>query len=197
MIMKDLTDRQSQIIAESISIISEQGIQGLTIKNLSKKIGISEPAIYRHFDSKIEILLTILDTFKKNKQFALAKIAVDNIPAVKKLEDIYFHHFHVFADNPALTAVIFSEEIFKNDHRLSDKVLSIMKENQQILCDILENGQSNNEIRNDISVDQLVLIIMGSLRLLVTQWRLTGFSFDLEKDGGDLWDAVKRLISRG
>ena len=196
-IMENLTDRQSQIIAESINIISKQGIQGLTIKNLSKRIGISEPAIYRHFDSKIEILLTILDTFKQNSQYALAKIAVDNIPAVKKLEEIYFHHFKVFANNPALTAVIFSEEIFKNDFRLSEKVLSIMKTNQQILCDILKNGQSSNEIRNDTSAKQLALIIMGSLRLFVTQWRLTDFSFNLEKDGGDLWDSIKKLISRG
>jgi len=194
---KSLTHRQSQIVTEAINIISKQGIQGLTIKNLSKKIGISEPAIYRHFDSKIEILLTILDTFKENKQLALTKIAVDNISAMQKLEAIFFHHFRVFDDKPALTAVIFSEEIFKNDLRLSEKVLSIMKTNQQVLFDILENGQSNNEIRNDISVKQLALIIMGSLRLFITQWRLSGFSFNLEKDGGDLWDSIKRLISRG
>ncbi|MCD4664213.1 MAG: TetR/AcrR family transcriptional regulator, partial [Bacteroidales bacterium] len=44
-----LSDRQQQIIEESIKIIDEKGIQGLTIKNLSKAIGISEPGIYRHF----------------------------------------------------------------------------------------------------------------------------------------------------
>jgi len=193
--MKNLTERQSQIIAASIDIISERGIQGLTIKNLSKSIGISEPAIYRHFDSKIEILLTILNTFKQDKQLVFAKIAVNNIPAIKKLEEIYLHHFQVFAENPALTAVIFSEEIFKNDQRLSEKVLSIMKTRQQIMRDILEKGQSDNEIRKDISVDQLALIIMGSLRLFVTQWRLTRFSFDLKKEGGDLWSSIQKLIS--
>lgn len=194
--MENLTDRQSQIIAESINIISERGIQGLTIKNLSKRIGITEPAIYRHFENKMEILLTILDTFKQNSQLALTKIAVDNIPAVKKLEEIYSHNFQTFSGNPALTAVIFSEEIFKNDLRLSEKVLSIMKTNQRIICDILENGQNNDEIRNDISANQLALVIMGSLRLFVTQWRLTNFSFNLEKEGSDLWDSVKKLVSR-
>ena len=194
--MKNLTDRQSQIISASIKIISELGIQGLTIKNLSKKIGISEPAIYRHFDSKIDILLSILDTFKQNKQLTLSKIAVDNISAIKKLEVIHTQQFQAFKSNPALTAVIFSEEIFKNDPRLSEKVLSIIKTNQQMLSDILENGQNNNEIRNDISFKHLALIIMGTLRLFVTHWRLTDFSFDLEKEGSDLWDSIKNLISK-
>ncbi len=60
------TERQKEIISVSLELISEKGIQGLTIKNLSKKIGVTEPAIYRHFDSKTEILISILDFFKKN-----------------------------------------------------------------------------------------------------------------------------------
>jgi TetR/AcrR family transcriptional regulator, fatty acid metabolism regulator protein len=194
--VEHLTDRQAQIIAESVNIISEQGIQGLTIKNLSKRIGISEPAIYRHFESKIDILLTILNTFHQDKKLALTRIATGSLPALAKLEEIYFHHFQTFTGNPALTAVIFSEEIFKNEARLSEKVLSIMTTNQQIIGDILKNGQDTNEIRDDISVQQLSLIIQGSLRLLVTQWRLAGFSFNLEENGTELWISVKKLISK-
>ncbi|NLB03802.1 MAG: TetR/AcrR family transcriptional regulator, partial [Bacteroidales bacterium] len=57
------TPRQTEIVETALNLINENGIQGLTIKNLSKKIGISEPAIYRHFENKIEILLAVLDTF--------------------------------------------------------------------------------------------------------------------------------------
>ena len=48
------TERQQQIIEESINVIHSEGIQGFTIKNLSKAIGLSEAAIYRHFKSKTE-----------------------------------------------------------------------------------------------------------------------------------------------
>jgi len=195
-IAKHLTDRQAQIVGESINIISEQGIQGLTIKNLSKKIGLSEPAIYRHFDSKVDILLTILDIFNQDKQFAVIKIVGDQLGAVEKLEAFYVHHFQSFTENPALTAVIFSEEIFKSEPRLSAKVLEIMKANQVILSGILEHGQLDNELRTDIPVSQLAIIILGSLRLMITQWRLSNFSFDLEKEGGELWCTLKNLISR-
>ncbi|MCK5088225.1 MAG: helix-turn-helix transcriptional regulator, partial [Melioribacteraceae bacterium] len=47
-----MTKRQAEIIDESIKLIADKGIQGLTIKNLSKAIGVSEPAIYRHFENK-------------------------------------------------------------------------------------------------------------------------------------------------
>lgn len=194
-VVENMTDRQSQIVTESINIISEKGIQGLTIKNLAKKIGITEPAIYRHFSSKMDILVAILDTFKQDKHLALTKIAVDNMSSMQKLEGIHRHLFDTFTRNPALTAVIFSEEIFKNEDRLSSRVFAIMEASQQILIGILDNGQRNLEIRNDIPPEQIALIIMGSLRLLVTQWRLTDFSFNLEEKGGDLWHAVRKMIA--
>lgn len=193
--MENLTDRQSQIVSESINLISEMGIQGLTIKNLAKKIGVSEPAIYRHFSNKMEILLTILDSFKQDKQLVLTKISLNQISSMQKLETIYLHQFRTFTQNPALAAVIFSEEIFTNDDRLSEKVYQIMETKQEILRTIFEEGQRSREIRDDIPAEQIALIIMGSLRLLVTQWRLTQFSFSLEEKGIDLWHSVRKLIT--
>ena len=52
----ELSERQKEIINASLEIIAENGIQSLTIKNLSKKIGLVESAIYRHYESKTQIL---------------------------------------------------------------------------------------------------------------------------------------------
>ncbi|MGC9375649.1 MAG: TetR/AcrR family transcriptional regulator, partial [Bacteroidales bacterium] len=41
------SERQKEILTTAVEIIAAKGIQGLTIKNLSKEIGISEAAIYR------------------------------------------------------------------------------------------------------------------------------------------------------
>lgn len=61
--MTNLTDRQKKIIEVSIELIAEKSIQELTIKNIAQKIGLTEGAIYRHFQSKFDILLNILQTF--------------------------------------------------------------------------------------------------------------------------------------
>ncbi len=67
------TERQIEIINVALELISEKGIQGLTIKNLAKKIGITEPAIYRHYDSKTDILIAVLDLFKQNTELLYEK----------------------------------------------------------------------------------------------------------------------------
>ncbi len=194
--MKEFTKRQRQIIKVSIELIAENGIQAVTIKNLSKKIGIAESAIYRHFESKMDILLGILEQFRETKMQTLNSIHSEPVSAIKQLEMIFLERFRQFTETPALTAVIFSEEIFQNDKRLADTVYAIMSDSQQMIFDIIKKGQSDGFIRTDISTDQLSLTVVGALRLIVAKWRLSGFAFDLQTEGQKLWNAIKKIIEK-
>jgi AcrR family transcriptional regulator len=195
--MKKFSDRQLQIINAAIQLVSENGIQQLTIKNLSKKIGLAEGAIYRHFDSKVDILFGILTMFEVNRNISLKHLQLaDGINALEKLKNLFQQRFEHFSKNPAIAAVIFSEEIFQNDKRLSEKVFTIMEDSQKIVRQVIEIGQKTDQLRNDISAIQLSLLITGALRLIVTQWRLSGFDFDLQTEGQKLWQSVEKIVTK-
>ena len=83
------TERQIQIVKSSIELIASKGIQGFTIKNLAKVIGISEPAIYRHFENKIEILITILNNFKEMSEMMSEMVVNSNDTANEKIEFMF------------------------------------------------------------------------------------------------------------
>ena len=164
------TERQKEIIQVSLDLISEKGIQGLTIKNIASKIGTSEPAIYRHYENKIHILLSILDSFRDFSQFAFKEELSKEIDSVDK------------------------EGIFANEELLIAKISGIMTENQEIMHYIIIQGQLNNEIRSDIDPQTLSTIIMGSLRLFVKKWQFSKHSFDLIKEGESLINSIKTII---
>ena len=144
--MKKFTERQLEIIKASIDLIANKGIQEVTIKNLSKKIGIAESAIYRHFDSKLDILLGILAQFRSNKMNALEQIQNSKVSEIEQLEMVFTERFEKFIADPPITAVIFSEEIFQNDNRLAEEVYAIMNFSQQMILRIVENGQINKPL---------------------------------------------------
>ena len=188
------TERQKEILQVSLDLISQNGIQGLTIKNIASKIGTSEPAIYRHYKNKIHILLSILETFKAFSQFAFKEELNKDIDSIEKISNIFHKHFQEFTKNPSLVAVIFSEAIFTNEKLLIEKISGIMKENEEIMQNILKQGQTNNEIRSDLDPNMLSTVIMGSLRLFVKKWQFSNHSFDLIKNGESLVEVIKKLI---
>jgi len=61
----DTVTRKEQIKEAVLEIISTEGIGKLSIRNLASKIGVTEGALFRHFSSKKEIMLSILDDVKK------------------------------------------------------------------------------------------------------------------------------------
>ena len=192
--MEELTLRQKEIVNKAIELIAEKSIQGLTIKNLSQKLGLTEGAIYRHFDSKFDILLTILSNFQKEADVILKSVCDSNESAMQHIENIFIHHFKKFSEKPAIASVIFSESIFQNDSRLTTEVLKLLHAHEEALECIIEAGQNSGEFRNDVHRKELVRMIIGSIRYTVTKWRLTHFEFDLIQDGQNLLDGMKKLI---
>ncbi len=190
----EITIRQQQIIDVSLEIIAESGIQGLTIKNLAKKIGFSEAAIYRHYENKINILVAILDYFKESTGRFFTKGLLSEQDAISKIELMLMNLFSVFTDSPSLVAVIFSEELFRNEVVLVKKMSEILSNNFTTMTTIIQAGQEKGEIRNDIEATHLSLLVLGALRLFVKQWQMTDYSFDLLKKGNELSNTIKTLL---
>lgn len=190
----EISERQQEIINVSLELIAEGGIQSLTIKNLANKIGFAESAIYRHYENKIQILIAILDFFKQNTENFFLHQLNPNDNALVKIENLFQNHFKKFSTTPSLVSVIFSEEIFRNEIELTEKVKEIMNKNTASLKTIIETGQRNGEIRSDIEAAHLSIMIMGSLRMFVKQWHMANYRFNLMEKGLDLIKSIKILV---
>ncbi|OQX98256.1 MAG: hypothetical protein B6I20_11305 [Bacteroidetes bacterium 4572_117] len=189
-----LSERQKQIIIESINVIDALGIQGFTIKNLAKAINLSEAAIYRHFKSKTEILCAVLDNFISISSDFLNSIRETDSGSLEKIKQIFEKLSANFSDNPAYVSIIFAEEIFKSEKMLSEKVGKILKRNNDVFNLIIEDGQKNNEIEKKVESQELTLMVMGAFRLMVKNWKMSDFSFDLKESSKKLFISIETLV---
>lgn len=192
----DITERQQEIINASLELIAESGIQSLTIKNLAKKIGFAESALYRHYENKIQILLAILDYFKQNTEHFFTNQLISDTNALLKIENLFQNHFKKFTISPSLVSVIFSEEIFRNEAELTDKVKEIMNKNTASLKTIIETGQRKGEIRSDIEASHLSVMLLGSLRMFVKQWHMSNYDYNLIERGSAFSNSIKILLNK-
>jgi len=186
--MNELSERQKEILEKAIKIIANDGIQNLTIKNLSKAIGVTEAALYRHYDSKHSILISILDLFEEfSKTNQSGK-------GLKGIENFIMDRYNKFISNPELAKVMFSEAIFIYDKDMSERMRLIIHGHRKELELLIEEAKSNNEISDAIDTKSLFRMIIGSMRLLVTQWCFNEYGFDLKKEGKILWNNINNLI---
>ena len=190
----DLTKRQIEIIEAATKLIGKGGVQSLTTSSLAAEIGFSEPALYRHFADKNEILKSVLIYYKEFLREGLSGVMTSDITGREKIKamiDFQFKHFTKF---PAVIMVIFAETSFQHDSQLSKTVSGIMLQKNKMVSEIIQSGQKEGSIRTDIAPEQLANMIMGSMRFVILKWRLSNFDFDLIQEGKSLWNTIELLI---
>ena len=84
--------RKDQIANAALELVAQYGVRGATVARISERVGISVPAVYAHFGTKREVLLTTLDlVFEKIRAIhrssqetnALERLREDRPPAHK------------------------------------------------------------------------------------------------------------------
>ncbi|MHB2225574.1 TetR/AcrR family transcriptional regulator [Calditrichota bacterium LG24] len=184
--------RQEQIVSEAIKIIHQKGYSGLSIRELAGKVGISEPAIYRHFRSKEEIILRILERMNRFGDLLrqeLNKLS-DGRSKIKKLVEM---HLEFLEANREMTSVIFSEEIFEPREGIQQKVREIIRSRREFLDQLLEKARQNKEVV-DVPAQELSIVILGYLRMTVLEWRTANFSFSLQERRQRIIETLDKII---
>jgi AcrR family transcriptional regulator len=192
--MPDLTARQQEIIDVAMRLIADGGIQQLTMHNIARQIGISEPAIYRHFTSKQHILLTMLGQFARRAEFQSKQAQFFESSGIILLETLFLEYIGLCANHPSIAAVMFSEDAFRSDPQVHAEIFRVMTVVYETVSRVVERAQSKGEIRPDVPKAHLAFAILGSLRLLVKHWSMSHYAFDLQHEGQAMWESLKVLL---
>ncbi|MCJ7525444.1 MAG: TetR/AcrR family transcriptional regulator [Candidatus Aminicenantes bacterium] len=184
--------RQKHIIEQAIKIIHENGYSSLSIRKLARKEKISEAAIYRHFLNKEDILLGILTLFSGFDKQLNQEIAMIHDP-LEKLSHFMLFHFTYLEKHVEMTSVIFSEDIFKQSEILKKKMQTIIQNRKKALFDIV-NAMNPENCKLEIDVEEFVVIVLGYIRLIVLEWRLSNYAFSLKARGNKAIKFVKTIL---
>ena len=186
---KTLTPRQAEIVDAALKLIAEQGIQHLTIRNLSAAIGVTEAALYRHFPGKTEIIQAMVSRFEED---------VDDIGELRgwaAIEAALVRRTELVLAKPDLARVVFAEELFKDSPEIEQILHGMMQRHYKIMEQHFQEAVEDGAIRADIPMDTLFRLILGPLRLLIKQWGLSGGSFDLRAKRDEMIVLMKELFS--
>lgn len=193
------TERQQEILQAAMNIVSERGMSKLTIRNVAKAVGVTEPAVYRHFPSKLALLTALLEDLHAeiNRYFRSLTPSVSAYPKVvlkDALAATIGGLFQVIEEHPAYAVFFFSEEAFHSETGLRPILSGMMQETLKDLTGFFHHTQKNGACRNDLPAIEMAKVIMGSIRLTITWWHLGEEGSLLTEASGNLSSVLSTLF---
>ena len=190
----EITSRQLEIIEAAGKILTSSGVSGLTIKNLAKEMDFSESAIYRHFTSKEEIILAMLEYLARTiDEYLQNAIPITDDPK-EKFVAMFQSQFAFFESHRHFVVVVFSDGLLKESQSINEAILKLLGIIVKNLFPILLEGQNKGVFSNSVPLEDLMYILMGTFRLQMFRWRLEDFQFDIIEAGNKMIQSVLTLI---
>lgn len=190
-------DLRSALLTAALDVISEIGPQGLTIREVARRAGVSHAAPYRHFTDKDELILAVVE-----QGFELMQATMQN--EQKQAAEDPIHQFAAtglgyvnFAlQHPAYYRVMFSGDLLSTTGHVS-----LQHTSEQALQDMvtqIQQCQALGIVREGDAVMQALTIwstIHGYVSL-VNDNRI-GHLVDIENSPDAIRDAVLAMLFQG
>jgi AcrR family transcriptional regulator len=159
---RETTDiRQEQIKKAVLEIIAEEGLHNLSTRNLAKKIGFSEGAIFRHFSSKRDIIKGIMDDVANDLIGSLRSIVISPVKTEEKLFNYLCRNVRYLKENRGVTILLFSEATHLGDKELKEKLNQILLEQKQFIIKMVKDGISEGLCDKNINPEDIAMLYMG------------------------------------
>lgn len=187
--------RRRQVVETARRLIATRGLKNVTIRDIAREVGISEGAIYRHFDSKRDILLLLTSELEAAMFGALEDTSRETTSVLDRLENFARTHLSLAEQKRGLSFTIITETLHLGDNELREAMLRIVSAYLSRVKEFLIQGQKLGEVKNDLDADCAATLFFGMLETTILRWVLSNQGFPLAESYIPLWQNYKRYVA--
>jgi AcrR family transcriptional regulator len=122
-------ERHREILAEALDLMAEVGYHGASLRELAKRLGISQPSLYHYFSTKEELVEQIIEAYSTQMMAMVPTLPPSAFDYPRVLRDYMFELYGPSSDHPKFVRFVFAvsrihprfgrlnREIFMERHR--------------------------------------------------------------------------------
>jgi AcrR family transcriptional regulator len=191
----DTEQRREQITQAALDLINDQGVSGLSIAGIARRVGIVPSALYRHFTSKDAVLDAVLDLIQQRLLDNVAHVRRKTPVPLKQLNLLFSRHTAMLSENRAIPHVVFSDAVYNGQPDRKAKVAQIITAYLKEVEFIIESGRQDGTICKAVIPATAAVMFLGLIMPAVVLWNVSEGNFDMTAHINTAWPAYERSIA--
>lgn len=176
-----ILDRKDSLILTAIEVLDELGIQGLSTREIAKRQGVSEATLFRHYKTKNDLLLAMLDYDSKYDSDIITSVRLKKLNTRAAIT-YFINSFAEYYENyPAITAISQAYDVLASTPLLEDKIKKSFSTRIGFLHELTLEAQKAGEINVNIDCEKIAYLIWGSFMSICFSWRFNKYNFKLKE----------------
>lgn len=151
---------KQSIVRAAIELGTELGEEGLTMRGIAARLGVSATALYQHFEGKASILRAIRFHGLEIMNKALEP-AFERTDPLEQIEQSALLYINFARSNPWLYALLFGGEVV-DFSSISPAELESASWSQQAIRRSFEQGKASGQLRADLDLDTAPFLLWAA-----------------------------------
>jgi len=156
-----MANRRDDIVSAAIDLFYEYGYQKASIRDICRRVGITQAALYYHFRNKEELLYTIIDKFSNELFFLLKSCFAEKKDPVEKLRNAILQHILSIKHSREGAKIIIEDKRF-----LSGELKTFVKEKEKAVFYLYKNYLNELQGMRKIRTCDLNVATFGILGMI-------------------------------
>ncbi len=174
---KNRSEKYHKILTSAGAVFAEFGFHKSTISQIATNAGVADGTLYLYFKNKDDILYQFI-SFKTELVFKKMHAAVeDGKTAEAKLRNLIRCHLAEFQNDKHMAVIFQSEVRYLRD--IEPQIKNISKMYLDLLSEIIEQGQIEGSMRQDLFVGLVKRFILGAVEGVISTWVSAQGRYDL------------------
>ncbi|MBU1280896.1 MAG: TetR/AcrR family transcriptional regulator [Alphaproteobacteria bacterium] len=187
-------ERKAQIVAEVLRLADEIGPDRLSTTDVARAIGLSQPAIFRHFPTKGALWLAVAEDIADRLQRDWAAAEGGASEPHARLKALIGAQLTAISATPALPSILFSRELQVDNQALRDVFRGLLGAFQGRLVAAIRDLQAAGDLRGDINAKDVAMLLTSLIQGVAIRWTLGARGFPLVEEGLRLFDLQMALL---
>ncbi|MFP5509993.1 MAG: TetR/AcrR family transcriptional regulator [Alphaproteobacteria bacterium] len=184
-------------MAEVLRLADEIGPDRLSTTDVARAVGLSQPAIFRHFPTKGALWLAVAETIAERLQSDWAAADAGASAPHARLKALIGAQVSAISETPALPSILFSRELQVDNPALRDVFRGLLGSFQELLVTAIRDLQAAGSLRRDVSPEDVAVLLTSLVQGVAIRWTLNARGFSLVQEGLRLFDVQMALIRSG
>ena len=186
--------RKEQIARAAMSLIAVQGMKGLSVASVARKVGVVPSALYRHFKGKEEILAATVGLLRDLLLENVRLVRQESGLPLEQLRSLLLRHIQTVREFQAIPQILFSEGISDSHPRRKGAVYKMITEYLGQVAEIIAQGQRLGQIDPGLDPKTISVMFLGIIQPPVVLWYLSNGRFEVKKQAERAWEVFQEAI---
>lgn len=191
----DHETRLNQILTASRELIASGGVAALTVRAIARKVGVTEAAIYRHVDSKEQVLVMLLEDVRQSVIGAIEQRTAPDSGALDKLEHVLQHHLSFIESRRGISFVVIAEAAQFQEPTVRNAGKKLVEDYLAIVSGFIQEGIDSGHVEPSINPSAAATMFFGMIQASVTRWLFDSSAHPLTENVLSLWKLYRASLA--